>query len=359
MRLVIKVGTQVLAGKSGLSQASIKQIAGDIAELKKHGHEVILVSSGAVQAGIPKLPHLNSPLKKKIWAAIGNPILMRAYENAFKEHEILVGQVLILRNNFTSHEGFENLLQMLEAMLGAKVVPILNENDPTKTDDLTLGDNDIHSAMIAVATSADKLIILTNQDGLYDKDPNKKDAKLVKTVLDVDFEIERLCSDEKSSTGLGGMISKVRAAKHAVSSGVEVLIGNGAVNGIILKALEDDFCGTRFVPKIKPVMSQKKRWMMSAKGTGMMTIDDGAAKALRTGKSLLLPGVLSMKGDFKRGEIVEIVSHGGAAIAYGKVNYPAREIQKALAERKRQKEGTRILEREIIHRDYMVILSKD
>jgi glutamate 5-kinase len=360
MRLVIKVGTQVIAGKTGLSKARIKQIVGEMALLSKRGHEIILVASGAVRAGMPKLPLLNSPLKKKIWASIGQPILMKSYEDAFERLNFKIGQVMILRNNFTSHEGYGNLVSLLEVFLQAKIIPVLNENDPTKTKDLTLGDNDILSAMVAVAVSADKLIILTDQDGLYSGNPSKNpDAVLIKTVSDIDFEIEKLCGKEKSSVGLGGMLSKVRATKHAVNSGTEVLICNGTKKGRLLATLGKDFYGTRFVPKIKMQMSDKKRWMMSAKGAGIMTIDDGAAKALHSGKSLLLPGVVAIKGDFKRGEIVEIVSKSGLAVAYGKVNFPAREIQIALAtQRQSQEKGLRILGREVIHRNYMVLLSK-
>lgn len=359
MRLVIKVGTQVIAGKTGLSAKMIGQIVDEIAELLKRGHEVILVASGAVRAGMSKLPDLNSPFKKKVWASIGNPILMESYATPFEELGFHTGQVLILRNNFTSHEGFENLLHTLETLISAKIIPILNENDPTKTDDLTLGDNDILSAMVAVALSADKLIILTNQDGLYDANPdNNSAAKLIKNVSDVSFEIEKLCSEEKSDTGLGGMLSKMRATKHAVSSGVEVLIGNGTKKGVIRSVLGKNFLGTRFIPKIKPVMSHKRRWMMSAKGTGIMTVDDGAIKALRSKKSLLLPGIVSIRGDFKRGEIVEIISKFGLAVAYGRVNYPAKEIHQALALKKQSREkGLRVLEKEVIHQDYMVMLS--
>ncbi len=286
---------------------------------------------------------------------------MNSYALEANRYDLSVGQILILWDDFTNRESFSNLINTVDALISAKVLPILNENDPVKTEDLTLGDNDILSAMVAVAFSADKLIILTNQDGLYSGNPDTDPkAKLIKNVLDVDFEIERLCTKDKSELGSGGMLSKVRAAKHAVSSGIEVLFGNGLKNGIILSAFEKDFSGTKFVSRAKPPVGETKRWMMSAKGVGLLTVDDGAVKALNSGKSLLLPGIVSAKGDFDKGEIVEIASKAGAVVAYGKVNYPVGEIQRALALKKQLKEkGQRILDKEIIHRDYMVILSNN
>lgn len=358
MRLVIKVGTQVISGNKGLNRVRIKQIIGEIAGLLKSGHEVILVSSGAVGAGMPKLPNTDTQLKKKIWAAIGQPVMMNSYASEIERMGFHAGQILILRDDFTNRESFVNFVNIVESLISENVLPVLNENDVMKTEDLTLGDNDILSAMVAVALSADKLIILTNQYGLYSGDPSTNpDAELIKVVSDVDFEIERLCSKEKSRLGSGGMLSKVRAAKHAMSSGIEVLIGNGTIKGVISSALGDDFSGTRFMPRASTPKGVTKRWIMSAKGIGLMIIDDGAVKALLSGKSLLLPGVISFKGDFDRGEIIEIVSKTGQVVAYGKVNYSSGEIKHAMVIRKKTKENKlRVLDKEIIHRDQMVIL---
>ena len=183
---------------------------------------------------------------------------------------------------------------------------------------------------------------------------------MIKEVSDVDFEIERLCSKGTSNGGSGGMLSKVRAAKHAINAGIEVMIGNGFKRGIILSSVTKDFPGTRFAARKKSQAGEAKRWMMSAKGVGTMIIDEGAIKALRSGKSLLLPGVISLKGDFERNEIIEIISKYGKAIAYGKINYSADEVRKALIKRKQAKEKkVKILDKEVIHRDYMVIFPHD
>ncbi len=359
MKIVIKIGSQVISGKEGLLTARIKQIVGEIAELLKMGHEVILISSGAVGSGIAKLPNLNSPLKNKILASIGQPIVMNTYAKEIERFGFNAGQVLILRDDFTNRESFINMMNIIESLVSLKILPILNENDVMETKNLSLGNNDILSAMIAVAFSADKLLILTINNGLYDEDPNKNsNAKLIKNISDIDFQIERLCFKEKTDLGSGGMLSKVRAAKHAVSSGVEVLFGNGTKKGIILSVLKEDFSGTKFVPRTKPPVGETKRWMMSAKGIGLVTVDDGAIKALENGKSLLLPGITSIKGNFEKTEIIEIVSKSGQSVAYGRVNYSANDIQKALLVKKQSKDkGLRILDKTIIHRDYMILLS--
>ncbi len=362
MRLVIKVGTQVIADKTGLIPGRIRQIVSETAELLKAGHQVILVSSGAVAAGMAKLTHLNAPVRKKIWAAVGQPVMMESYAKELGRLGFGAGQILILRDDFTNRESFMNMVGIVESLLTANVLPIINENDVMKTEDLTLGDNDILSAMTAVAFSADKLLILTTEDGLYDNDPNQDpDAKLIKKVSDIDFEIERLCSKKTTALGSGGMLSKVRAAKHAVSAGIEVLIGNGRKKGIILSVVAGNFPGTRFTRSGTGPINETKRWMMSAKGVGLVIVDDGAVKALISGKSLLLPGILSVRGNFEKKEIVEVISRSGQAVAYGRTNYGSDEVQKALVEKKKQvkEKGVKILDREVIHRDYMVILSSN
>ena len=166
MRLVIKIGTQVISGKTGLSRFRIKQVLEEIAKLLKERHEIILISSGAVGAGRPELPDLNIPLQKKVWAAVGQPMMINTYAEVAEHLKLFVAQVLILRENFNNRDSFTSMVNIVEALLASKILPILNENDTMKTENLTLGDNDILSAMVAVAFSAAKLIILTNQDGL-------------------------------------------------------------------------------------------------------------------------------------------------------------------------------------------------
>jgi len=249
MRIVIKVGTQVIAGKNGLDQNKIGNLIKQIALLLKRGCEVVLVTSGAIGAGLPQVPFTN-PHRKKIAAAIGQPLLIHDYIREAKKYKLSIGQILILSDDFTNKERFKNFVLNIKAMLSHKILPIINENDVMKTEDLTIGDNDILSAKVAVGLKADKLLILTNQNGLYTCNPDyNKDAKLIKKIANIDSKIENLCSLDKSDLGLGGMLSKVQAAKYATSRGVETLIGNGNEKDIIIKVLGKNFPGTIFISK--------------------------------------------------------------------------------------------------------------
>ena len=252
MRLVIKIGTQVISSKTGLNKERIRQITKEIAGLLKLGHEVVLVSSGAIGAGLP-LVNFTGPLQKKVAAAVGQPMLMHNYINGAKKYKIVVGQILILSDDFTNQLNFKNFVLNMEAMLLKKVLPIINENDVMKREDLGLNDNDILSAMVAVGLKADKLLILTNQNGLFTENPDhNKDAKLIKNVCKIDAKIINGCSIGKSDLGVGGMCAKVVSAQYATKRGVETLIGNGEKKGIITKAVSEDFPGTTFqVEKIK------------------------------------------------------------------------------------------------------------
>ncbi|KKT00248.1 MAG: Glutamate 5-kinase [Candidatus Nomurabacteria bacterium GW2011_GWA2_43_15] len=248
MRFVIKIGTQSISGKSGLNKGRIRQIVAEIAALFKLGHEVVLVSSGAIGAGLP-LVQFKSPLRKKIAAAVGQPILMQSYIHEARKRRIVAGQILILSDDFTNRKHFKNFVLNMEAMLSHKILPIINENDVMKREDLRVNDNDMLSAMVAVGLRADKLIILTNQDGLYTKNPDiDKNSELIKNVTKIDSKIKSLCFS-KSDLGVGGMLAKVKAAEYATQKGVETLIGNGERRGIMVGALRRNFYGTRFMAK--------------------------------------------------------------------------------------------------------------
>jgi len=249
MRIVIKVGTQVIAGKNGLDQKKISNLIKEISFLLKRGSEVVLVTSGAIGAGLPQVPFTN-PHRKKIAAAIGQPLLIHDYIHEANKYKISIGQILILSDDFTNKERFKNFVSNIKAMLSHKILPIINENDVMKTEDLTIGDNDILGAKVAVGLKADKLLILTNQDGLHTCNPDhNEDAKLIRKVTNINSKIENLCSPDKSDLGLGGMTSKVQAAKYATSHGVETLIGNGNKKGIIISILGKNFSGTKFIAK--------------------------------------------------------------------------------------------------------------
>lgn len=355
MRLIVKVGTNVLTDNSyEIKSSRIRQILSEILELRKKNHEVILVTSGAVGSGRAALPDLKSLQNKQVWAAVGQPLLMHSYQHYASEMGMTTAQCLVLRNDFTDREKYDNFVKTIDALLAASVLPIINENDVMATTDLTVGDNDLLSAMVAVTVSADKLFLLTNQVGLFTANPDTDpSATLIKEVGNVDFELEKLCASEVSSGGRGGMLSKVRSAKHAVHAGIETWVADGRKAGVVNELMEGQGVGTCFVAKGKPVSSSQKRWLMAAKGFGQLVIDDGAAKALQNDKSLLFPGIITVKGQFDANEIVEVIGHKGEAIAYGKSNFSSEELQSVLLKKKQSGER-QVLDKEVIHRDYLV-----
>src|SRR3989344_6415155 len=359
MRIVIKVGTNVLTGDSNTPQrAVIKRLVGEIFALRQMGHQVILVSSGAVGMGRKLLPELKSAEDKQIWAAVGQPLLMQSYAEAAKEFGAEVGQLLILRSELTDRQRYDTLTKVLNGMLEADILPIINGNDVISLADLLTSDNDLLAGMAAIAARADRLIILTNQQGLFTADPNlDTHAELVKEVENIDFEFERLCSNTKSSPGRGGMLSKVRAAKHAANAGIETYIVDGREKDILLKVIRNSSSGTRVKDNGGGQMTEHKRWLLAAKGFGQLVVDDGAVKALRNNKSLLFPGIASIRGLFGKGEIVEVIDKTGKAVAYGKVNYGQGELAEALlAKKSREKKHQPKFEKEIIHFDHMAVM---
>lgn len=358
MRIVVKIGTNVLTNDGDkVDFERIRSLVFQLAEAAKK-HEVILISSGAVAAGRKKLGGL-SLKSNQVYAAVGQPLLFEQYNRAATEYGIVFGQCLVLRHDFTEREKYENFLQSCRGMLAEKVIPIINENDVLTSEDITVGDNDILAAIVAIATSSDKLVLLTNQGGLFNDNPAANpSAKVISEVKDIDFELEKLCRKETSSMGRGGMISKVRAAKHAAQAGIETVIASGGEEDILAKIMGRENCGTKFLAPTHPKLTTQKRWLMAAKGFGQMVIDDGAVKALQNGKSLLLPGIIKILGSFEKNEVVEVFSKTGKVVAYGKVNYGSEKIWQALVARKTSKEAAANLEKEVIHRDYMVVGGK-
>ncbi len=359
MRIVVKIGTNVLTGDSNTPQRSaIKRLTGEIFALRQLGHQVILVSSGAVGAGWQGLTGLVSAEDKQIWAAVGQPVLMHLYAEAAKEYGAQVGQILILRSELTDRQRYDTLVKVLDGMLEASVLPIINGNDVISLADLLTSDNDLLAGMVAIAARADRLVILTNQQGLFTADPNlNKNAQLVREVENIDFEFERLCSNTKSSPGRGGMLSKVRAAKHAANAGIETYIVDGREKGILLKVFHSPHAGTKVLANGAEQITEHRRWLLAAKGFGQLVVDDGAVKALRNFKSLLFPGIVSVRGVFSKGEIVEVINKTGLAVAYGKINYGQTELAEALlAKKTHNKEHQTRFEKEIIHYDHMAVM---
>lgn len=356
MRIVIKIGTNVIIGEDGQVQlARLENIAADIKALQKQGWEIALVVSGAVACGKPFAPKVFSHQQRKVLAAIGQPLLMGLLSQTFQKVGLTVGQCLLSRADFASRELYDNLVGIIEEFFKGQVIPVLNENDVLAPAHLNFGDNDSLAASFAIAIRANQLLLLTNQPGLLSGDPKTdKSAKLISVITRVDKEIERLCSKEVSESGSGGMISKVKAAQQAIFAGITAYIADGRQERVIVKILQGEPVGTRFLACAPESISAQKRWLMAAKGYGQIIVDAGAAKALRSGKSLLLPGVSAIKGLFEAGTIVEVACEG-EAVSYGRVNFSDKELLKALDMRKKNP-TLKPIDKEVIHRDYMIVL---
>lgn len=366
-RLVAKFGTNLLTGGSGQLDLSImSSLVEQVAHLHRQGHEVILVSSGAVAAGRQKLgitkERKDIPFKQ-VLASVGQSQLMNIYEQLFHKHDIVVAQALLTKSDLIDRAGYLNARNTLLALLDLGVICIVNENDVVATDELgelIFGDNDNLSAMVANLVDADLLALLTDTDGLYTSDPQRNPkAQLIPRVEKIDAEIERLAGNTSSPGGVGGMITKLEAAKLATASGVTVVIANGRKPDILKQIAQQQNVGTVFPPRTTKLES-KKRWMLSGLASrGKITIDDGAVQALKKQNRSLLPaGVVDVSGEFQRGDVVEIFDSSGNHIGCGIPNYSARDIatikgthSNAISSLLGYEYGT-----EVIHRNNMVLI---
>lgn len=325
-RIVIKIGTNLLTEKlCGLRADIISQIAKQIAELKKQGKEILIITSGAIGAGCTELGIKKSReiVIRQALAAVGQSTVMRVYYDAFSKYNIKVAQILLTYEDFSNRKRYLNLRNALNKLIELKVIPIINENDPISVDEIgtTFGDNDKLSALVASKVNADLLIILSDIDGLYDKNPKtNKDAKLIRKVTNITKDIERAAGRSGSTFSIGGMVTKIKAAKMVMESGCDMIICNGKKQGIITKALEGKE-GTIFVAKEK--LSNKERWIKFSKAKGKVIVDKGAEVALFNNKSLLSVGIKRIEGDFNKNDIIEI-----SDIAKGITDYSSDELNK-------------------------------
>ncbi len=326
-RIVIKIGTSLLTEKlCGLKIDLINQIAKQIADLKKQGNEILIVTSGAIGAGCMEL-NLKKPREiemRQALAAVGQSTVMGAYHDAFANYKIKVAQILLTYEDFSNRNRYLNLRNAINKLLELGVIPIVNENDPISVDEIgaTFGDNDKLSALVASKVNADLLIMLSDIDGLYDKNPKtSKDAKLIKVVRDITKEIEKAAGKSGSLFAIGGMITKIKAAKIAMDSGCDMIICNGRKNDILNKALKGEE-GTLFIAKEK--LSNKERWIKFSKANGKIIINERAKEVLLKGKaSLLSIGVDDVEGDFEKGDAVSIND-----FAKGISDYSSKELDK-------------------------------
>jgi glutamate 5-kinase len=335
-RVVAKFGTSLLtAGTTRLNMERMADLVDQISRLHHQGVEVIIVTSGAIASGREKLG-LTKKAKgvalKQVLASVGQSRLMNIYEELFNRHNITVGQALLTKSVLSDRAGYLNTRNTLLASLEMGVIPIINENDVVAVDEIgeaRFGDNDNLSAMVANLIDADLLLILTDIAGLYTADPNKDpSARMIPLVEKIDDQIENLVSGSTSGLGTGGMVTKIEAAKLAAESGVTVVIANGSEKDILVRVTGGKAVGTRFLP-IKNKLDSRERWLLSGLCTrGKLTVDDGAALALKQKNcSLLAAGILEVEGVFQRGDIVDICDLHGVKLGSGITNYTSVEVQ--------------------------------
>lgn len=366
MRVVVKVGSNILADSHGLNSTRIDEIASAVFGVIGLGHEVVIVSSGAVAAGMRKLGMKTKPkeiMLKQAAAAVGQSSLMWAYEKSFSHHAKNVAQVLLTAEDLSDRRRYMNARNTLLTLLGYGVVPVINENDTVATNEIKFGDNDQLAVLVASLIGADRLIILSDVDGLYSEDPKKNPkAGIIETVTAVTEEIKTLAGGEGSAVGTGGMYSKILAAEKAMKLGVAVNIISGKHPAILLELMQGHRHGTEFLSG-EEKLSARKGWIAyGVKAKGGVKVDDGARSAIiKLGKSLLPSGVLSVEGKFDTGSAIYCFDKDGLKIAKGLANYSSDEMEAIMG--KKTSDIERILgykySDEIIHRDNLVLLIEE
>ena len=336
-RVVAKWGSNLLTGGGeGLDLGIMGKLVNQVAELRRQGVQVLIVTSGAIAAGREALRSASKRRDvpyKQVLAAVGQGRLMHVYQQLFEPHGIIVAQALVTKGDLDNREGYLNVRNTLEGLLELGVVPIINENDVVDIAEIgqvVFGDNDNLSAMVANLVDADLLALLTDIDGLYTSDPRKDPmAELVPRVDRIDKRIEGLAGGAGSHRGRGGMVTKIQAARVATDSGVTVVIANGYTPDILLRLVKSEALGTMFTPTTTKLDS-RRRWMLSGVSSrGRIVVDEGAAKALTADHRSLLPaGIRAVEGEFGRGDLVEIYDTGDSRLGAGLTNYSALELAK-------------------------------
>ncbi|MCG5539890.1 MULTISPECIES: glutamate 5-kinase [unclassified Halorhodospira] len=363
-RWVVKVGSALITDDGrGLARDQISAWADQVAALRKAGRQVTLVSSGAVAEGMQRLGWRTRPravYQLQAAAGVGQSGLVHAWSEGLDRHALQTAQVLLTHDDLSDRRRYLNARSALREMLRLGVVPVVNENDTVVTDEIRFGDNDTLAALVANLVEAEALVVLTDQPGLMDRDPRvHPDAVLLDEVRAGDPELERLCGSTAGVLGRGGMLTKVRGAERAARSGTYTVVASGHEPRVIQRLVEAERgLGTLFVPDQEP-LAARKQWLASHLQTrGALTLDEGAARALRaSGKSLLPVGVVAVAGDFSRGEMVVCRDPSGIEVARGLVNYAADEARLICGRASRDIEAALgyVDEPELIHRDNMVV----
>jgi glutamate 5-kinase len=366
-KIVIKIGTNLLADKEkGINLERMNEIAKNVASLQRRGKQIVLVSSGAIGAGVAALKMKERPKtipEKQATAAIGQPLLMEAYENAFRVQECTIAQILLTKDDFTNRARYLNAKNTFLTLLEKGVIPVINENDTVAVEEIKLGDNDNLSALVANLVEADLLIILSDIDGLFSDDPTKNhNAELIPIVEKITPQLEKLAKSSKTELSTGGMITKIQAAKRCISAGIAMIITNGKNPKALEEIFSGDFRGTLFLP-VEKKLNVRKKWIgFVSHANGYIVVDDGAKNALlKRQKSLLPSGILEVHGEFKAHDTISVRDMEGTEIAKGVTGFSSMDIGKIKG--KKTSEIEKILNcescDEVIHRDNLVLIGEE
>ncbi len=363
-RWVVKIGSALLTNDgTGIDRQSISDWVGQIAGLRQQGIEVVLVSSGAVAAGMTALgwrhrPHEIEELQAA--AAVGQSRLVGLYESLFQEYSQMSAQILLTHADLADRRRYLNARATLRTLLRHSVLPVVNENDTVVTDEIRFGDNDTLAALVANLIEADRLVILTDQTGVFTRDPRKDpNAELIEQARANDPSLLSVATGG-GRLGRGGMVTKIRAARLAARSGAETIIAGGRETRVLARLGSGEPVGTRLIPDTEPVTARKQWLAGQLRAEGWVRLDDGAVRALVTeGKSLLPVGVTATDGHYQRGELVNCLDRNDRLVAKGLINYPVEETRRILRQPSRDIEALLgyISAPELIHRDNLVLLT--
>ncbi len=364
-KIVIKLGTSVLTGGSKhLDRARVVDLVRQCAELHKAGNDIIIVTSAAVAAGRAQLGFPNLPpgiVSKQLLAAVGQPQIMRMWEQFFDIYGIHTGQILLTRADVDDRGRFLNARNTFHALLEQHIVPVVNENDAVANEEIKVGDNDNLSALVATLVGADLLLLLTDQAGLFTADPRKDpNAQLIREVQKIDDDLRALAGGTNTGLGTGGMATKLQAATIARRAGTEVVIAAGSQPNVIIRLLAGESIGTRFTPL--DALESRKQWILAGpRPAGNLLIDAGAVKALlQNGRSLLPAGITAIEAEFERGDTVSILDKQRHELARGLVSYDSADLRKIAGAKSYE-----IIERlgyaytdEAVHRNNLIVLAE-
>ncbi|GAA4649975.1 glutamate 5-kinase [Kistimonas scapharcae] len=363
-RWVVKIGSALLTNDGrGLNAEGISHWVAQMAALRRHGVEVVLVSSGAVAAGMSRLGWKERPAamhELQVAAAVGQMELAQTWQSAFEKHGIQTAQVLLTHADLSNRQRYLNARSALVTMLDLGVIPVINENDTVVTDEIRFGDNDTLGALVANLVEADVLTLLTDQKGMFTADPRTDpDAELIDEAYASDRKLDALAGSGGGKLGRGGMATKLRAARLAARSGAKTLIVGGRIENVLERLYDNESLGTLMLPDHAPEAA-RKRWLAGQlRVQGRLVIDAGAIRALRdSGRSLLPVGVRSVEGRFQRGEMVACVDGSGNEVARGLVNYGSEDAMKLAGHPSHQIASILgyIDEPELLHRDNLVLV---